>query len=370
MDLNIINFANVSTPSFENEKIDTGLNYVKYGDNNLFPQELLQYSDKSVTHSACLKLKTLAIGGEGFEVQFNDTKKFLESLDFETDNSTILEKISNSLAIFDGFALEVIWNRKGDKITNVYYIPFENLRAERPDRYGNVKFYYYNSNWEFAFQNNEKISRFDPLLSKEYPKQILYFGKHNSKSICYPIPTYASAINYIVNEYELSLHYLSCSVNSFSPSMMMSFIGNYTPEEKKDFIKQINDNYKGNGNSNKLITNFIENETQKPIVETIQVNNVVDMYLNSSMESKNQIITANQITSPALISVSDSNSSIFSNGDELKTSWNIFQKTTIKSYQILIEKCFNIIIKYSGYNDNYKIIPFKPIDDSTDNTIN
>jgi len=368
-EIDVVKFANIPTPSFENEKNNYSTIYVSYGDNNIFPQELLNYSDKSVTHSSCLRLIRLAIAGQGFTTDNEKATEFLKNLDFETDNSTLLEKISSSMSIFDGFALEVIWNKKGDKLVEIHFIPFENLRADKPDRYGNVLFYFYNSNWENN-STSEKISRFDPLLSKDFPKQILYIAKTNPKSICYPVPNYNSAINFIANEYQLSKHYLSCSVNGFTPSALITFIGNPTPDERIKNKNMFDRNFSGTENAGKYILNYVDNIEEKPVIDTIQTNNVVDLYLNSSNESKNAIITAHGITSPALLSINDGNSSIFSNGEELKTAWNLFYKVTINSYQTLIEKSMNIILKYSGFPDsNYKIIPFSPLDSNDNETV-
>src|SRR6478735_3977256 len=366
--IDIINFANVQTPSFLKENLKNGKKYVNYGEDNFFPDQLLEYSDKSVTHSSCLKLIKLAIGGEGYEVQNEDTKLFLESLDFETDNTSLLENIADSLAIFDGFAFEIIWNKKGDKIVEIHLIPFQNLRAGHPDRYGNVLFYYYNSNWEMYPNSWEEISTFDPKLSRKNPKQILYCYRKSSKSLCYPIPNYNSSINYIVNEYELSKHYLSTSVNNFSPSSLISFIGNFSNEERQMIKNKFDNNFVGSEKSGKHILNFIESIENKTIIEPIQTNNVVDLYINSSQESKNQIITANGVTSPSLISIQDGNS-IFGNGDEMLMAWNLFQKVTINSYQKMIEKYMNLILKYAGFNDVYSIIKFSPIDQNTNTNV-
>ena len=172
-------FANIQTPNFIQESYNLGRGYVNFGWNNLFPQELMLYSDKSTTHSACLNLIQMSIAGEGFTTLTPEAKSFLELQDYETSNSTILEKISSAMSVFDGSSLEVIWNKTGKQIIEIHYIPYENLRAGTPDRYGNVSQYFYNCNWEHKPTNYEIIPAFNPSIAREFPKQILYFGLEN-----------------------------------------------------------------------------------------------------------------------------------------------------------------------------------------------
>ena len=82
----------------------------------------------------------------------------------------------------------------------------------------------------------------------------------------------------------------------------------------------------------------------------------------TSVESKEKIVTSHGIISPALVAIADQSSAIFSNGEELKTAWDVFYNTKVRSYQKLIEKSFNLILKYAGFpNANYEIVPFSPI---------
>lgn len=366
-----VQFANIETPVFRPSTSYNGKKYINYGDNNLFPQDLVFYSNKSVTHQACLSLIKTSIAGEGYTTDNESFEIFLSKQDYETANSTILEKISTDFSLFDGFALEVIWNKKGDKIAEIHHIPFQNLRAGDPDRYGFVDKYYYNTDWQNQSTKWEEISSFQPNKSKDFPSQILYISFPNVQNIVYPIPSYSSAINYIVSEYELSKFNLSSVVNGFLPSAIVNFVGTPTTEERKMNKKLFTDNFTGSENAGKVIITYSESADEKVTVSTISQNSSVDNYMNSSQENKHNIITAHNVISPSLIAISDGGSTIFGNGDELLVAWDVFYRTKISSYQKMIEKTFNLIGKYSGFeNSNFKIIPFTPISlkQSTDTT--
>jgi len=370
--LNIVKFANIETPTFTNEITKfSHLDYVKFGLDNLFPNKILEFENKSTTHKACLNLKTISISGKGYDNTnlSEGAKTFLESVDYETSNSSLLEKIANSLAIFNGYCLEVIFSKAG-LIVEINFLPFQNVRASKPDKYGEVNQYFYNSDWLNYSNDYEVIQAFgtipndskgNPIKNYKRTKELLYISVYNSQSLVYPQPSYSSSLNWIACENEISKHHLSSAVNNFIPSSLITFFGNYTDEQKEEYTKTFKKEYTGSENSAKIIVAFPENSELAPKIESLNTSNLVDIYMNSSDEAKNNIITSHNITSPALIGINSNNSSIFSNGEELMTAWQVFYNTTIENYHNLIEKNMNLILKYAGFSDDkYSIIPFDP----------
>ena len=164
------------------------------------------------------------------------------------------------MSLFEGFAIEVIYNRKGNAIAEMHILPFENVRAGKTDRYGNVDCYYYNTEWERKPTSYETIPAFNPKKvmkanKLDQPKQLLYIAMPSNLSQTYPVPSYSSAINYIATEYELSKHTLSSVVNNFLPSSLITFIGNPTTEERALNKKLFTNNFTGSEASAKIIIN-------------------------------------------------------------------------------------------------------------------
>lgn len=362
-----VEMANIQVPNFINIEKNNKKEYVPFGDDNLFPQKLIELSNKGTTHPQCLNLIQKAVMGDGYTVNNELAKVFLDNLDYETSNCSLLEKVSYSMSKFYGACIEVIYNKFGDKIVQAQFLSFENVRCGKPDKYGNVNEYFYNADWENSEKNYEEIPAFNPKKVLEngvvvQPKQLLYIAFYTDLSKCYPIPDYFSAANYIMAEHELSIHMLSSITNGFIPSSLITFIGKPTDEERRLNKQMFEKSFTGSENSGKIIINYAENAENKVQIDSITSANVVDEYLLASQEAKQNIITANGIVSPSLVAISDGNSSIFGNGDELKTAWDVFYKIKIASYQLLIEKSFDLILKYSGFpNSNYKIKPFSPI---------
>ena len=370
-----INFASIEIPTFSSNRSKSKYSHegIPYGDDNLYPNNILNYAYQSTTHQACIKLLTISIAGQGYDTSIlsSDALNFLESVDYETSNSTLLDKISTSLSIFNGYALEVIYDKQIEpKIVEVNFLPFQNIRADDYDKYGEVSAYRYypdiiNHSNEYelipAFGVIPKDEKGKPLKKYKKTNEILYVSVYNPADLIYPVPNYVSSMNWIATEYEISKHHLSSSINNFLPSSMITIFGNFTPEEQSVIVKKFNKSNVGTDNSSKSLISFAEGMEQAPKVDIFTASNIVDVYMNTSEEAKNNIITSHNITSPALIGISSNNSSIFSNGEELMTAWNVFYNTTIQSYHTLIEKNMNLILKYAGYpNDKYVIIPFDP----------
>jgi hypothetical protein len=301
----------------------------------------------------------MCVAGEGYGVKNEDTRYFLENIDFQMNRGTLLEKMAMSMAVYEGFALEVIWARNGKKIASVRILPFENIRVGTPNAYGEVSEYFYSTTWESGAGTPTPLPSFDPSKSKSHPKQILYISTENPLSLFYPIPAYYSSLKFILTEKQLATHHLSAATNNFLPSALITFIGNPTDEERRKNKELFKRNFEGAENSGSTIIAYAESADEKLQIDTINTNNVVDIYINCAEECKQRIITSHNIVSPSLLAISQ-DSSLFGNAEELKISFDLFQNTKIKHYQKIIEKNMNLILKYAGFaDDRYTIIPFQ-----------
>lgn len=358
-------FANIKTPSFLSEKLYNGKPYLEYGENNLYPQELLQISDKSVTHLACIEFKNLAIAGQGYTNVSKKADKFIKTLNYRTEFTTLQNKLALSLAIFDGFALQVIWNNASTAITSVHYTPFENVRVGKTDEWGNPVEFYVNNNWENKPQDYICVKTFDmdkKAIKEAGGRQLLYSINKSGKSLFYPNPRYSAAINYIFAEYEMSVHQLSSITNGYSVSKMITFVGKATPEQKLQNKRNFDKAFRGSENAGKIIVDYVDDISNKPVVEDLTPSTIVDQYIQADQMAQTKILTAHGITSPSLIGLNDGNSSIFSNGEELATAYDVFYNTKIKPYHLIIEQSMNLILEGAGFkNEDYKVLPYSPV---------
>lgn len=366
--MEVYNLSSINTPSFINEKMFNGKSYYSYGVNNLYPQELLDITDKSETHSACLEYKNLAIAGQGYTNVSEGADEFLKKLNYRSEFTTLLNKIALSTAIFDGFGLQIIWNKARTAIVDVKYTPFENIRVGKCDDWGNPEEFFINNDWLQYPTNFTCLKTFnaDPKaikLSGDLP-QLLYVINKSPKSICYPNPRYAAAINAIFAEYEMGVHQLSSITNGFSLSKIFTFIvsGEPTVEKQQENKRKFDNAFRGTENAGKIIVEYAESPDNKVIVQDLTPSTIVDQYINASQSAQTKILLAHGITSPALLGLGDGNSSIFSNGEELLAAYDVFFTNKIKPYHKMIEEAFNLILEFAGFpNEDYKILPFSPV---------
>lgn len=366
------NFANIPTPSFTNELLFNGKPFYDFGINNIYPQELLEISDKSVTHTACLEFKNLAIQGEGYTNLTPEADAWMKAQDYRTEFTTILNKIALSLSIFDGYAIQVIWDKSATKVTNMYFTNFDNVRVGKCDEWGIPQEYYLNDDWINYPTSYTPIKPFDmdkKAIKAAGGRQLLYIINKSGKSICYPNPRYASAINFIFAEYEMSVHQLSSIANGFSLSKIFTFIGNPSMEQREENKFRFDNAFRGSKNAGKVIVEYVETPDQKVQVTDLTPSTIVDQYTQAKTLAQSSILTAHGITSPALLGLSDGNQSIFSNGQELMAAYNVFFTNKIKPYHKLIEEGMNLVLEAAGFpNEQYKIVPYMPI--QVDNTQN
>ena len=101
-----------------------GRDYVVYGEDNLFPVTVIDLYNKSAIHRTALDSIIAGIIGNGINlIGDNITNSKGETID------ELFEKISFDFALFNGFSLNIIWNKEGNKIVEMYHLPFNNVRA-------------------------------------------------------------------------------------------------------------------------------------------------------------------------------------------------------------------------------------------------
>lgn len=118
--------ATTALPRLEQNNYSYVKKIKSYGQNNDYPQKILDIVDSSGTGKVCFDIYTKFIEGGGF----NDPN--LGALlinDREEELNTILRKCSKDLRKFNGFAILVKYNALGEPFA-YYNIPFEHCRLE------------------------------------------------------------------------------------------------------------------------------------------------------------------------------------------------------------------------------------------------
>ena len=143
-------FVKLSSDVLPTFNVDNKGEIVKYGEDNLLPNKLLELSTQSSLHTAILDKKVKMSVGDGLSYDGATNKKTQDFIDecnpYEGLND-ILEKCAVDLEIFGGFSLEVIWSKDKTQIAEVYHMPYQHLRSSKLNEDNQVDYLIYNRDW-------------------------------------------------------------------------------------------------------------------------------------------------------------------------------------------------------------------------------
>ena len=99
--------------------------WINYGDDNMFPQYLIDLYHSSATHNALCTSIAYMIFGDGVQADTLDARLKLEEWGLDDE----IRKACLDLKIQGGFALEIAYNLGRTSIKKVKHCPFERIRA-------------------------------------------------------------------------------------------------------------------------------------------------------------------------------------------------------------------------------------------------
>lgn len=348
-----VKMQQISLPVFS-EKVYTGQKFVRYGDDNLFPQFLQMLADRSALHGAIVTNKLNYAYGHGFEYD-DSTKNILTTAwmkhpnPYETLND-IYKKCLYDYILYGAFALNVIWDADKQHIAEIYHCDVSKIRCGMKDRFGIVREYFYSDVWyKTALREYDSIPAFS--ITNREGSQILYYKDYRPGTSYYALPSYCGALNAIATDMEISNFHLSHILNGMSPSKSITFMDGVPSEDEQRNIKgQIESLYTGSDNAGKFLLNFVNSPEKAPKIDTLGGDNLGDEFIQLESSVLNQILAGHMVTSPLLVGLRTDNNGLGSNSDEILKAFEVFTNTVIKPIQDTVIKTFNDIIQYTkGY---------------------
>jgi len=362
--MQILKFNNHTVPEFIEVR---GKPWIYYGENNNYPDYLINLFNRSAKHNALITGKKEYITGNGWLVnesglsvaQLAQVSAFTRQVNFEESLEDILEKVALDLEIFGGFALQVIYTKGTGRVAEIYHIDFSKIRASN-----DATFYYFSNDWSKYHQSLEDtgLKGFNPFNpAKPVGTQLLYFKEYRPKLEVYPIPDYIGCIPYIEMDYEIANFHLNNIKNGFWGSFMINFNnGIPTDEQQRDLEKMLKNKFTGSDNAGRFILNFSDDKTRAPDMLPMQLPDIDKQFtlLNDSVQQ--EIFTGHKITSPMLFGIKTAGQ--LGGRDELREASELFQNTYINHKQQLLNRVFNSLLEVNGIETNpLKIIPSSPI---------
>ena len=350
--INGAQFRAVEVPTIQEVR---NKDYMYYGQKNLFPAQLIELYDTSAMHATCIKAITSGIVGDGIETI---GEEYINSKGETIDE--IYAKISLDYTLYAGYAINVIWNKERTKISEIYHLPFNNVRSGVPNEEDTVTDYFYSSDWANLRKNPYQTYRaFDATDNKgDNASQIYYCYGYTPGNEVYPLPEYVAAMSDISLDAQISRFHANNNANGLAPSMILKFRnGVPSPEERREVYKEIERTFTGTENAGRFFLTFSEPGKEMEVTPIDSAND--DYYLLLEARVSSRILTAHQISSPLLLGLHTGATGFSSNADEIKVAYAHFEGTVIQPKRKKILSSFGYMLRLAGYNVALNVKPNK-----------
>jgi hypothetical protein len=355
--------SNFNAPALPLIKEVNNKDYVFYGELNLFPDTLIELYNSSAMHRTCIDAIKDGIFGEGIELignEYCNTKG--ETVD------DVFEKLVLDYTIYQGYSLNVVWNKEGTAIAEIYHIPFNNIRSGKMDEDDEVVEYYFTNHWDNTRKYPPTSYRsFSATDNKgDNASQIFYYYTYTPGNSYYPLPAYQAGVNDITLDAKVSRFHVNNISNGLAPSLFIAFKnGIPSPEQRRDVYSEIEATFSGEENAGRFFLSFSDADTAPEVTPITAAND--SYYLTLEERITSRILTAHRITSPALLGIKDS-TGFSSVADEIIVAYGHFEGTVIEPKRKKIVTSFGYILKLAGWNINIEVVPNKIIEAPQDVT--
>ena len=317
--------------------------FVNYGDDNLFPQYLIDLFHSSSTHNALTTTIATMVFGEGFDATTLDGRLAFDQWNLNDE----LRKACVDFQIQGGFALEVNWSLDRTTIANVSHLPFENIRSGFVNEDEKVDYYYYSKDWSSKKEEVEEICTFDPERKLDHPTQIFYVKPFSPGSFYYPKPCYTGSIDYIELDKEIGKYHINNIKNGMSPSFSIHFKNGIPPQEERNRIRMdIERQMSGASNAGKFIVTYSDDPERKPDFEPFQLSDAHNQYQFLSEEVTGKIMVGHRVTNPQMFGVAVPGK--LGGGGELAESAELFNQNVVRPNRRIIEETVQTLLRAAG----------------------
>tara|TARA_R110002110_G_scaffold415426_1_gene649750 strand:- start:63 stop:2054 length:1992 start_codon:yes stop_codon:yes gene_type:complete len=353
-----------------------GKDYISYGDANgewanLYPQFLIDLYYSSSISAAIINATADMINGkdiiidESDDGELNERKvKLQHFMDRANCNETlheVLKKVAFDFKLQGAYALNIVWSKDRTQIAEIYHIPVEKIRVEKPDEMGKVRGYFISNDWSNTRANKPyRVPAFNSH-DRTSANQILYTGLYSPNMNCYYTPDYVSCNNWALIDSRVSEYHLNNISNGFSGSYMISFAnGIPTAEERNQIEQSLTAKFTSENNAGKFILTFSDDKTRVPEITPISPSDLDKQYLALQEMLTANIMSGHRVTSPMLMGIKN-DTGLGNNADELNSAANFYLNSVVMPYQHAILKTLSKLFKINDMDMSVSFVQLKPI---------
>ncbi len=369
---NIINI-NLETETAPQVVEERGKDWISYGTENwanLYPQFLIDLYYNSSTQAAIINATAEMVAAENLVIENEEDRniearvKLQHFMDRANSNESlheVIKKIAFDFKLQGAFALNIVWSKDRTQIAEIYHIPVEKIRAEKPNKMGRVEAYYISADWANTRTNKpHRVPVFNPN-DRTCANQILYSGLYSPNMNVYHTPDYTAANNWAMIDQKVAEYHLSNISNGFAGSYFISFAnGIPTADERRQIENSIAQKFTGEKAAGRFVLTFSDDRTRTPEIVPISMSDADKQYLALQELLTQNILTGHRVTSPMLMGIKN-DTGLGSNVDELNAAANFYLNTVVKPYQDHIVKELRKIFKVNDMDMPVNFVQLKPI---------
>lgn len=327
-----------------------GQDYVLFGTDNFLPNYIADLITLSPTHGAIIDSKRAIFNGdlhinikEGLKsvIDFNNIDTLGGSLEEFTD------EIASDAITYESFYIELIYNKPRTRIVGLKRIPYEYVRSGKYNEDGSIDTFYISSDWskKYIKRNTPRpISAYNPS-SIDTDSQLLYMRIKRPNQPYYTIPSYMSAIQWILLEDDIAEFNRNNITSGFFPSMLLNFFnGEPTEDEKAEMEAYIGSKFSGKGASKLMM--FFNNDPDKKVQVDSFTPPDIPKYFDSLLPEIRRYILSAHKTAPELMGVSTT-SGFSSESDKIITQYRLLLKTSIAPLQKLYISALQKVLSFN-----------------------
>ena len=354
-----INLQNSDFPEIREVK---NKDWVNFGNDNLYPDTLIDLYNSSAIHQSILTQKSKMIAGNGYtyddnnldEIQKIEVQKMLRFFDNEISIDTFLDLVSGDWELFGAAAVELIWSRDFERVVRFKRVKPSYIRSGKM-KDGKVEHYYYSKDWS-SVRNNPpvQIAAFDISNKTDYT-QLLYIKKYNPNTEYYGVPGYTSALNWIKADSQIGLFHNMNISNGFNPGLAIHFTKKPNSMEERDIIvSELKRQYSGARAAGKPLVFFSDGAENRTQIDTISPSDLDKQFTVIHDQIVTQICSAHRVVSTELMAIAIPGKL---GSADIGTAYNIFENTVIAPERLVIQKLINDLFLLNGLNINFTLKP-------------
>ena len=356
----MLNLSGYEAPKVEEV---VGKEWISYGENNDYFDSLIERYLGSPTNSRCINGIVDMIAGRGLECTDSEVLPEQHAKMKLLLKKREVKRVAHDYKMLGQAAVQLIYNKSKTKIVKVVHHPMETLRAEKCDKNGTIRAYYYHPKWA-ELKHSDSPKRIPTFRngSKGQKVEIYIFKPYRSGFYYYSPVDYTGCLQYCSLEEEVSNYHINNIKQGLQPTLLMNFNNGVPNAETQELIeRKIYDKFSGSSNAGKFILAFNDSQETAADIQPIHLPDAHAQYQFMSDEATQKIMLGHGIVSPILLGIKD-NTGFGNNAEELRTAAVLMDNVIIKPLQDGLIDGFEEILSYNKINLDLYFVTIQPIE--------